>query len=359
MLHKKSVTCEKCDVTFAETPDFVRHYKSLHKNSKALSNENLLSSDLSQDKDQDLSKVSYQIASQEVEPGQMQNTLKEVSQSTDVSPEYYKTKYYKAPVETLVKESQNMFQDGSTDIKGQLSTAVSGHVSQDASVHVSQDASEHNRTQDMTLQLSDDEPEDLSIVVSQDVPGIVSLDTSGIVSQDASEIVSQDASESVSQDGTWPISQNASWHLSPRILSKIASEFVPQDVSGIVSQDVSREVEETKDCSQVGLQRCDICSDNFSDNDTYDTVAFQKHMKVVHQIDDNSYVNSVEANQREMTQEVSQSNYVSQEISKDLQQDVTQSEYTNQPKHQENSTSSTIQQNTNVLVIFFFSLYNM
>ena len=112
-------------------------------------------------------------------------------------------------------------------------------------------------------------------------------------------------------------------------------------------------VKETKDYSQDGLQRYDICSVNFSDNDTYDTVAFQKHMKVVHQIDDNSYVNSVEANQREMTQEVSQ------EMSQDLPQDVTQSEYTNQLKHQEDSTSWTIQQNTNVLVIFFFSLYNM
>ena len=79
-------------------------------------------------------------------------------------------------------------------------------------------------------------------------------------------------------------------------------------------------------------------------------------MKTVHQIDDESYVNSVEANQKEMTQEVSQSNYVSQEMSQDLPQDVTKSEYTYQPEHQENSTSSTIQQNKNVLVIFFFSL---
>ena len=325
MLHKKSVTCEKCNVTFAETPDFVRHYKSFHKNSETLNNENFLINDLSQGKEQNLSKVSYQIASQEVAPGQMQNTLKEitqeVSQSTDVSQEmsqdlpqdvtqseYTKTKFYEVPIETLVKESQNMLQDGSTDMRGQLSTAVPEHVSQDALVHVSQD---------MSVQVSG--------IASQNTSEIALEHVSGTVTQDASGIVSLDASESMSQDGTGPISQNASWYVSPGTLSQIASEYVSKDVSGIVSQDVSREVEETKDCSQIGLQRCDICSENFSDNDTYDTVTFQKHMKTVHQIDDKSYANSAEA--------------------------------LNQPKHQENSTSSTIQQNTNVLVIFFFGLY--
>ena len=46
----------------------------------------------------------------------------------------------------------------------------------------------------------------------------------------------------------------------------------------------SQIVKETKDYSQDGLQRYDICSVNFSDNDTYDTVTFKKHRKTAHQI---------------------------------------------------------------------------
>jgi hypothetical protein len=96
------------------------------------------------------------------------------------------------------------------------------------------------------------------------------------------------------------ISQNGSWYVSPQILSQVASQDVSQevsqdvskdvsqnvsqDVSGIISQDVSRIVKETKDYSQDGLQRYDICSVNFSENDTYVTAALKKHVKTTHQI---------------------------------------------------------------------------
>ena len=80
------------------------------------------------------------------------------------------------------------------------------------------------------------------------------------------------------------ISQNGSWYVSPQILSQVASQEVSQDVSKDVSQDLSRIVKKTKDYSQDGLQSYDICSVNFSDNDTYDTVTYKKHRKTAHQI---------------------------------------------------------------------------
>ena len=46
----------------------------------------------------------------------------------------------------------------------------------------------------------------------------------------------------------------------------------------------SQIVKETKDYSQDGLQRYDICSVNFSENDTYVTAALKKLVKTTHQI---------------------------------------------------------------------------
>ena len=82
-----------------------------------------------------------------------------------------------------------------------------------------------------------------------------------------SQVAAQDVSQEVSQDVSKDVSQNVS-----------------QDVSGNISQDVSQIVKETNDYSQDGLQHYDICSVNFSENDTYVTTTLKKHVKTTHQI---------------------------------------------------------------------------